>query len=1150
MKKFFLAILVFSALFVFKSAHADSAHAGATINGNFSNAQGAIPIKVTMYITRGNGTNASCDNGVTTNGIAQGTLGPSSAGTVVCLDSVDSGPYTLSYWYNSCGDGGNATTTGSGGTYDSISLNAHCTNTNSTITITDTKCTDTNGTVTWRLNVNSDGTAPNIKTPFKVYKSTGVADTDTSPVTQAYTPGPPVVTSYTLANITLPATGNYNIAVKSYTPNPPDNNSYSAPGVMLCAGSMIPPTNFVAVTSCTGTTPIVSFTWTGAGPAATYTFAYLVETNLYTNGDPGTTGSWTGPPSTPGPPTSTTYVRTSSLTSAQTYYAHVKAVATPASTPANLFSASISFTVPTCTSSATAPPTLTGQDVITCASTTDNGDLTDNSTDNYKNANPSWAKISWTRATPNASIQTEQLQYSTDSSFAVPSTIDYGNFTYKDPSGIHFGSQGMDILTGLTINTKYYFRVKTQMSDNSWVVSDMRNFVTPYACFDSGIQLSGYGSISAFGYGYCVGTQGYVRLRWTINNPTQLTSGYTFMVARNYGSTGFFYTYTVDFSWTGPSNYDSAGDGWSVYGPGGLVTNFGPVGITPQSCTSATAPSNLTVPQMACSFVLLQFQDNATNETGWQIDISSVPFSDNPTTYGTRTIPSTGAGAPWDYGYTQSFYWTNDTTYSNPPFMPLATGNANPQPDAPPGSALIPVEGVTYYWRVRANGTGGNSAYKYDDGTPASSVYPSGRSFTMPYCSPRSDLSAKIVSMQDQNGKVTQSFQVSDTVTVKFRVANEPVSGAVNNPATKLYYYYNGVGVPNCATNNPDNNSLGPLGPDGVQRLSVDIPQNALIPTESKEYTTTFTATQTGSFTGYGYVVPSCVMSGGKDPNFANNGGLNGFSYTVGVAKFFETQGGDVGAGSKATIKVGVSNPPNPYNISDYLIAGNDSVSGTISGLKVNSSTGRKLSGYLANQVLGGGGVYKYFADRFRAKAMANSDPNGYGCSIQSRTYNDFTNNLYYCAGDVTINASTIITGTPVFFIDGDLNINANLTVAAGSKAVFIVNGGGANGGISVATAGTPVTLLSGIFISRKGFVDGTSGGVITGVGNKLTITGALYVDGLDGGSLQLNRYWGGSDVGLNATTPSETIVFDPGYIATLGTILSSSSVGWKEVAP
>ncbi len=1170
MKRFFLAILVFSTLFIIKSLHADSVSAAAgVITGTFSNARGAIAVNVSPAFKRANGTYA-CFVGQT---VAAGqTL------TVICADTLgtDNPPYSLSFWYNSCGDSANnvAITPASGGSYTFATQDVHCTNTNSSITITDTKCTDTTGTVTWRLNVNSDGSAPNIKTPFKVYKSLTSPVVDASPGTQAYVSGPPVTTSYGPFNITLPATGNYYVEVKSFANSPNDTVSYTAPGVMMCAGSMVPPSNFVAVTSCTGTTPVVAFTWTGAGPATTYTFAYLVETNLTT--DPGPAGSWSGPSSTPSPP-SNTYVDTLTLTAAQTYYAHVKAVATPVSTPANLFSASVSFTVPTCVVGPGTPAVFpANNDVITCASTTDNGDLVDGRIDGYENAVPDRAKFTWTRATPNASIAQEKLQYTTNSSFGTYTEIDHAAFTSvvtpNPDTLITIGSQRMHILTGLTLNATYYFRVKTLIA-GLWVTSEIRSFRSPFSCFNPSLPTTGHGispgiyapnknGFTRPGYGYCIGTVPYVRLGWVVNK----------QVLINYPNDGFvvtrwwsdpFYASSMNLSWSGPVTGVVVVDQWFAAGLG-VDSNFGVAQDMIPNCTIPNAaPSNLTSQiQQGCfndsnglsPFIFLQFTDNATNETGFNVEISSDPFTGdstttrNPSQWGVKTFPLIGGTAG-----TLGWWWSGAVTGS-PSIVPLTSGNANPQ--APPGSELVPLEGVTYYWRVRANGTGANSAYKYDDGTLASSVYPSGRSFTMPYCSPRSDLSATIDggSWKNSAGVQTQSFAANENVSVDIIIKNEPISGAVNNPATDLYFYFKGAGtggeaMPDCSASPQVPKTTIPLdgAPSALPPLLqiYTIGANSLPPGTSTKKNVRFnTGTTQGGFTGYGYVVPSCVMAGAKDPNFANNK-TGGFGYSVGVNKFFETKGGDVGA--KGNIRIGVPNPAS-YNISDYLIAGNDSVSGTIANLKVNSTTGRRLSGYLKNQVLGGGGVYEYFRSRFRSKATTAFPTTP--CSITLSTYNTATNNLYYCAGDVNVDAVVNITsGNPVFFIDGDLNINQNITVTSPATAVFIVKGG-VKKGINVATS---VTTLQGIFISRQGFVDGTSGGEIAagaGAAGKLTITGGLYVDGEDGGKLQLDRHWGGTDFGLNAITPSETIIFDPGYLITLSSILASPAVGWKEVAP
>jgi len=1125
-KRILLTLFILSVLFVFKSTQANPVSA-ATITGTFSNASGAISVNVITFFKRANGANACLP--------VSNAIAAFSTGTVVCTDNTgDNAPYRLDRWWNSCGDGASKIPlSGSGGAYTFNTIDVHCTNTNSTLTITGTSCAGTTGHVDFRVNTNSDGSSPNIKN-FQVYKSLGGnPDSDTSPLTVAYTAG---TTTYG-ADLALGATGNYNISVKSFT-NDPENNTYAVQGTLVCGGSANPPANFVATPSCDGSTDNVSFTWTGASPG---TFNYVVETTTNSS-DPGPTGQWSGPQLGP---TTNTYISSTLLTQAQTYWAHVKATPSPA-TGSYYFSQAVQFTVPTCQAGSGTPPTFTeDQDARTCASTTDTGDLTDDRTDNYQNAVPSRAKLTWTRAVPTNPLQIQQeiLDYGTNG--VTYTAVAHSSFTYNANGVITSGTKRMHILgasSALALGTFYYWRIRTQMTDGSWVTSSVRNFSTPSYCFFTpttspptkpDTQLSGYI--------YCSGGLRYVRLQFAVDGSAHLSNpNYRFDVyfTSIFGQTGLVGT-TVDLSLTLQTNHNFSGNFFQVVMWDGTNWSDWDYALSLSqlsTCNAVTnAPSNL-VATPSCSgstpTVTFSFTDNADNENGFQLDVTTEPFTSdvasNPSSTWGTVLPGprfgTGSSVP-------AVTWS--------PSSLLTSGNANPQSA---GSNLVPVEATTYYWRVKALGNGENSIYKYDDGTLASSQYPTGRSFTIAPCTPSANLSAAIVpnSWRNSNGQQTQSFGVGENVSVQIAVTNEPGPYAVTSPATELYFYFkgnNGVDVvPSC----PGTADLFPPPVDGAG-LAQSYPISQLLVSETRNITVTFnTGPSTGSATAYGYVIPSCVYPGsglGKDFTFSNNK-TGGFTYTIGINKFFETKGGDVG--SKGTIKVGQNSSSLGIYQSDYLLAGNDTITGSMGW--VFSKNTMKLAAYSKNQVISGG-VYKYFADRLRSKAMQNAEL----CNITSGAYSA-NNKLYYCTGDVVISnpAPTTISGNPIFFIDGNMTItnSASINVAVGSTAMFIVKGN-----INVASS---VTTLNGIYIARKSFIDGDNGGEVQGLASKLTLTGALYVDGEDGGKIDLARHWGpdATNLGYNATNPSETFIFDPGYLVLLNTIIAQSTVGWKEIAP
>ncbi len=384
------------------------------------------------------------------------------------------------------------------------------------------------------------------------------------------------------------------------------------------------------------------------------------------------------------------------------------------------------------------------------------------------------------------------------------------------------------------------------------------------------------------------------------------------------------------------------------------------------------------------------------------------------------------------------------------------------------------------------------------------------------------------------------SFTAGQTVKFQAQVTNLNVNGGIALPSGSLLYFYyqGGASMPNCSVGTTGSAVADAGGV--VQSYAVGGPlaqENG-----SKFIDIKFNVGSTvGSPTAYLYVVPSCGFAsppdpiGTTDPNWDNND--TSFTYNVGVNKFFQTTGGDVGASgigssSGGTVSVGVVS--NPLYQSTYGI-----ISNVLSNISV-PATGFTISGYGQKDLVPDGGVYNYFADKFRAKAMAvNTMPAP--CALSS-----VSSGFYYCGGSLTVSTSTTISnnggGPAVFFIDGNLNINADLKLPTNTAdaAVYIVAGD-----INVSSTAR-VKDLHGIFVARGSFNDCNDlCGVATG--DALTIEGALYVDGI-GVGLNLSRYF--STPATNGTNPSDIINFDPKYLVVLNGLLASSDVGWKEVSP
>lgn len=425
-----------------------------------------------------------------------------------------------------------------------------------------------------------------------------------------------------------------------------------------------------------------------------------------------------------------------------------------------------------------------------------------------------------------------------------------------------------------------------------------------------------------------------------------------------------------------------------------------------------------------------------------------------------------------------------------------------------------------------------------------------------PLCKTMHDLTVSIDStswVDNTTNKPVSNTAIPANTSIKVNVIITNVSSqvittlplTVGNTGNLLWFYSNAGASPPTAC-------AGGTAPSGSTGTAVSLGLSTdLTPGSSVTVPVIFTSPSAlGSYTAYADVVPNnCIFGDASVDSNTGNNISGGATYKVGINTFFETQGGDVGAAGKISVGINSTDPArcNPacatYYQSKYLVVG-----GSVDPIvNVPTGSGTMINGY--HQPLmqfGGKGVYNYFANKFKAKAIANDSGKSACTGIGSLPA--LTNNFYYCDKDVDIDAVSI-SGNPVIFINGTLKINGSVVTGISSYPVFIVSGD-----IKVKSS---VTALSGIYIAQKGFNDGYDGGEVSGTANKLTITGALYVDGIERSgvgqkALQLVRHFGPSvgDLPLNVSTPSDVIIFDPGYIPVLNSILATSPVGWKETAP
>lgn len=498
---------------------------------------------------------------------------------------------------------------------------------------------------------------------------------------------------------------------------------------------------------------------------------------------------------------------------------------------------------------------------------------------------------------------------------------------------------------------------------------------------------------------------------------------------------------------------------------------------------ACTSPTNMTVSGLpACASGNYSATFNWTgNASGWWIDIDN--------------------DGNWDNGYL-----SGNGPYSG--VTSVAIGGFNP--------------GTTYYWRMWYS-VANTWAYP-----PSGVNTPPGTPFSVPQCL---DLKARFVKPLP-----SIPYNVGDMASVTVRVTN--IGGQASAATTLgLWASPGDPAAPSC----PGSPVTPPVGKSwSVPALNpgalTDLPPIIFNVGMTK-----------GLFTANAYVIPLCGPApNNTDADWGNNstngvglvddGQVGGFTYSVEVDSWFETTKGDVGSQS-GSITVSQLAPSSPAKFnSEYLIAAGGSL-----GAKTKSQNNWTITNYTGHRMVPAGSIYNYMADRFRQKAISEGHvPPGNPCGISNGVLPN-SKTFAYCNGDaVWDKANGAPNGTQVWFIDGNLTIKTNLTLAAGDYLIFIVKGN--------ITVNTDVTRADGIYVAGSQFSDATSTSDERGA--QLVINGSVYAN-----SVLLNRYLGGlscpsGDACDNSKTAADVINFQAKYIVALNSIIGSPSISWNEVAP
>jgi hypothetical protein len=287
--------------------------------------------------------------------------------------------------------------------------------------------------------------------------------------------------------------------------------------------------------------------------------------------------------------------------------------------------------------------------------------------------------VTWTGNGSNTAIMGYTVAYATNSSFS--------GAVYKYVSGAGATSYNS---TGLYAGTTYYYKVKAEGTSDS--------YDSPFSSYAT-VTTTGGAPNAPSGLSATVVSSSQVNLSWTDNSSNE--TGFEVKRATDSG-------FTQNVVWIGGisgTTYSNTGLSasttyyYKVRAEGATQDSAysGSVSATtdPSGQTVPNPPSGLTATAASSTQVNLSWTDNSSNETGFEVKRAT------------------------DSGFTQNVVWIGGiqgTTYAN-------TG-LNPS--------------TTYYYKVRAQGDAGNSAYSSSvsvatSGTSGISPYLAGTNAWMPY---------------------------------------------------------------------------------------------------------------------------------------------------------------------------------------------------------------------------------------------------------------------------------------------------------------------------------------------------------------------------------------------------------------------------------
>lgn len=395
-----------------------------------------------------------------------------------------------------------------------------------------------------------------------------------------------------------------------------------------------------------------------------------------------------------------------------------------------------------------------------------------------------------------------------------------------------------------------------------------------------------------------------------------------------------------------------------------------------------------------------------------------------------------------------------------------------------------------------------------------------------------------------------QVFNPGDPISLTVRVKNV---GNVNAAATTVGLWLGQSGetaFPACPT------------PGGASPQSQSVA--ALAAGAQQQFTFNFTApTTVGTYVANAYVVPNCSNTVEPGVTYANwpywpNNATNGVDGRVAddadapVGGFTYTINVDAWFEAKGG-DVGAGG--GGVTMGQVPPSGSNAVYGTGIGKMLLAATGAATAGGAGQQLstFVAGITITGYNSALMPAGVYNYLADRYRSKATTNqcAFTSLGAGLSYCVANVQIgNGDGTITNINVPAGNIAWFIDGNLTI---TDNIVVPSSSSiafiVSGNITVNSA---VSNIQGIYVAGGPFTDVDASGV---AGPRLEVNGAVYA-----GSVSLPRKLGGACATdtrpgypqpcNNVQTPAESFVFDPKYLANLNTLIGTPAVNWQEVAP